>query len=69
VADEPDWLQPSRLELLADNAGIGPDELRDWLRAEVVRRRPEASGVFRERGRTIDGPPLRMADSARPTVL
>jgi hypothetical protein len=27
------------LEIIADDAGIGPDELRDYLRAEIERRR------------------------------
>jgi hypothetical protein len=35
---EPDWLQPSRLELLADEAGIGPRYLREWLEKEIERR-------------------------------
>jgi hypothetical protein len=30
--------EPSRLELLADDAGVGPDVLRDWLRLEIERR-------------------------------
>lgn len=36
---EPAGLDPSPLELLADEAGISPDELRAYLRREVERRR------------------------------
>jgi hypothetical protein len=33
-----DPFDPSPLELIADAAGIGPEELRDYLRAEIERR-------------------------------
>jgi hypothetical protein len=36
----PAWLEPSRLELLADDAGVGPGDLREWLRGEVAQRAP-----------------------------
>lgn len=31
------------LELIADGAGVGPDELREHLRAEIERRRAAES--------------------------
>jgi hypothetical protein len=35
---EPDYLEPTRLELLADDAGMAPDEYREWLRGEIARQ-------------------------------
>ena len=35
----PDSLEPSWLELLADDAGLDPEALRELLRREIERRR------------------------------
>jgi hypothetical protein len=47
VTGEPDWLhdwlRPTRLELLADDAGVTPGELRAWLYAEIRRRESRTS--------------------------
>ena len=42
----PESFEPSRLELLADDAGVNPWRLREWLREEIERRRQEADGCF-----------------------
>jgi hypothetical protein len=34
---------PTPLEYLADDAGVGPDALREWLRAEIERRQLQAA--------------------------
>jgi hypothetical protein len=38
VRDEPAWLLPTRLELLADELGVGPEEPRQLLRREIEQR-------------------------------
>ena len=51
---------PSRLEKLADEAGVEPDQLRRYLEAEVDRRRSEFETLMREferNGATADLPP------------
>ena len=41
--DDLAWLGPSPgFELLADDAGINPEKLREWLRDEIERRRKRA---------------------------
>jgi hypothetical protein len=49
-----------RLELLADEAGVGLWYVREHLRREIERRRQEASGCFTE----LTGP---RSDGARPS--
>jgi hypothetical protein len=44
--------EPTRLMEIAYAAGIWPTELREWLRAEIPRRRLAESGL----SRTADGP-------------
>ncbi len=34
---------PTPLEYLADDAGLGPEDLRKWLRAEIARRQRPGS--------------------------
>jgi hypothetical protein len=45
MSDPPAWLEPSRLELLADDAGMSPGELREWLRSEIAKREAKANDV------------------------
>jgi hypothetical protein len=50
---EPVWLQATRLELLAGEAGLAPEELRAHLRQAInlgMRARAEAHGRGRPRG-------------------
>jgi hypothetical protein len=51
--DDLAWLEPSRLELLADDAGITPGELREWLYEEIGRRRSEAAARGPVVGRSL----------------
>ena len=51
-------------ELLADDAGLGPEELRDYLRTEVERRRNGGN-----RGATQAAETRRNADGAETAIL
>ncbi len=45
MQEPPAWLEPNELELIALNNGMHPEKLRDYLRAEIERRRQPATGV------------------------
>jgi hypothetical protein len=50
----PESLEPTRLELLADQLGIGPDALRELLRKKIAEQSPliASSRTWRDGGLT-----------------